>query len=33
MIPLDKRLAADGRGLVEVKINDNFAKFAEVRSL
>jgi len=29
-IPLDKRLAADGRGLVDVKINDNFAKFSEV---
>ena len=28
-IPLDKRLAADGRGLQEVQINDNFAKFAE----
>ncbi|KAI9141803.1 SKIP/SNW domain-containing protein [Paraphysoderma sedebokerense] len=28
-IPLDKRLAADGRGLQEVAINDNFAKFAE----
>jgi len=28
-IPLDKRLAADGRGLAEVAINDNFAKFAE----
>lgn len=28
-IPLDKRLAADGRGLQEVTINDNFAKFAE----
>lgn len=28
-IPLDKRLAADGRGLVDVKINDNFAKFSE----
>ncbi|KAI3834725.1 hypothetical protein MKX03_013978 [Papaver bracteatum] len=28
-IPLDKRLAADGRGLQEVKINDNFAKLAE----
>jgi len=33
MIPLDKRLAADGRGLVEVKIHDNFAKFSEVRFL
>ncbi|KAK9811770.1 hypothetical protein WJX72_009762 [[Myrmecia] bisecta] len=28
-IPLDKRLAADGRGLQEVAINDNFAKFTE----
>lgn len=28
-IPLDKRLAADGRGLQEVQINDNFAKFSE----
>ncbi|PVU94336.1 hypothetical protein BB561_002633 [Smittium simulii] len=28
-IPLDKRLAADGRGLQEVKINDNFAKLSE----
>jgi hypothetical protein len=28
-IPLDKRLAADGRGLQEVSINDNFAKFTE----
>ena len=28
-IPLDKRLAADGRDLQEVKINDNFAKVAE----
>ncbi|RUS27663.1 SKIP/SNW domain-containing protein [Jimgerdemannia flammicorona] len=28
-IPLDKRLAADGRGLQEVTINDNFAKFSE----
>lgn len=28
-IPLDKRLAADGRGLQEVTINDKFAKFAE----
>lgn len=30
-IPLDKRLAADGRGLQEVQINDQFAKFTEVR--
>jgi len=28
-IPLDKRLAADGRGLQEVQINDGFAKFTE----
>ena len=28
-IPLDKRLAADGRGLQEVSINDGFAKFSE----
>ncbi|KAG5457643.1 MAG: SKIP/SNW domain-containing protein, partial [Olpidium bornovanus] len=28
-IPLDKRLAADGRGLQDVQINDNFAKFTE----
>lgn len=28
-IPLDKRLAADGRGLQGVHINENFAKFAE----
>lgn len=28
-IPLEKRLAADGRGLQEVQINDAFAKFAE----
>lgn len=28
-IPLDKRLAADGRGLLEVNINDNFAKLSE----
>ncbi|CAK9304876.1 unnamed protein product [Gordionus sp. m RMFG-2023] len=28
-IPLDKRLAADGRGLQEVTINENFAKLAE----
>lgn len=31
-IPLDKRLAADGRGLQEVQINDNFAKLSEVKS-
>jgi SNW domain-containing protein 1 len=29
-IPLDKRMAADGRGLQEVQINDNFAKLSEV---
>ena len=28
-VPLDKRLAADGRGLQDVTINDNFAQFAE----
>ena len=28
-IPLDKRLAADGRGLQEVVVNDNFAKLSE----
>jgi len=28
-IPLDKRLAADGRGLQETVINDNFAKLSE----
>ncbi|XP_019199200.1 PREDICTED: SNW/SKI-interacting protein-like [Ipomoea nil] len=28
-IPLDKRLAADGRGLQEVQINDIFAKLSE----
>jgi SNW domain-containing protein 1 len=28
-IPLDKRLAADGRGLQEVTINDNFSKLSE----
>jgi SNW domain-containing protein 1 len=28
-IPLDKRLAADGRGLQEIQINDNFAKLSE----
>ena len=26
---IDKRLAADGRGLQEVQINDNFAKLSE----
>ncbi|XP_059278879.1 SNW/SKI-interacting protein A-like [Lycium ferocissimum] len=29
-IPLDKRLAADGRGLQEVRVNDNLAKLSEV---
>ncbi|KAK3050987.1 mRNA splicing protein [Extremus antarcticus] len=28
-VPLDKRLAADGRGLTDVTINDKFAQFAE----
>ncbi|KAI8808143.1 SKIP/SNW domain-containing protein [Cladochytrium replicatum] len=28
-IPLDKRLAADGRGNQDIVINDNFAKFSE----
>ncbi|CAN4096322.1 unnamed protein product [Withania somnifera] len=28
-IPLDKHLAADGRGFQEVQINDNFAKLSE----
>ena len=28
---MDKRLAADGRGLQDVHINDNFAKLSEVR--
>eukprot|EP00252_Welwitschia_mirabilis_P007427 TRINITY_DN1877_c0_g1_i1.p1 TRINITY_DN1877_c0_g1~~TRINITY_DN1877_c0_g1_i1.p1 ORF type:complete len:598 (+),score=141.89 TRINITY_DN1877_c0_g1_i1:240-2033(+) len=28
-IPLDKRLAADGRGLQDIQINDNFAKLSE----
>ena len=28
-VPLDKRLAADGRGLQQVHINDKFAKLAE----
>ncbi|XP_031092350.1 SNW/SKI-interacting protein A-like [Ipomoea triloba] len=28
-IPLDKRLAVDGRGLQEVQINDNFVKLSE----
>jgi SNW domain-containing protein 1 len=29
-IPLDKRLAADGRGLQEVQVNSGFAKLSEV---
>lgn len=28
-IPLDKRLAADGRGLQSTHINENFAKLSE----
>ncbi|KAN0064736.1 mRNA splicing protein [Thecaphora frezii] len=32
-IPLDKRLAADGRGLQDVHINDGFAQFAEALNL
>ncbi|KAG5518674.1 hypothetical protein PMAC_002643 [Pneumocystis sp. 'macacae'] len=28
-IPLDKRLAADGRGMIDVQINDNFSKLSE----
>ena len=28
-IPLDKRLAADGRGLQDIQINDKFAQFSE----
>lgn len=28
-VPLDKRLAADGRGLNDVTVNDNFAQFSE----
>ncbi|OIW30282.1 hypothetical protein CONLIGDRAFT_597367 [Coniochaeta ligniaria NRRL 30616] len=28
-VPLDKRLAADGRGLQDVEINDKFAQFSE----
>ena len=32
-IPLDKRLAADGRGLQETTINDNFASFSEALSI
>lgn len=32
-IPLDKRLAADGRGIQEVHINDKFASFSEALSI
>ncbi|KAJ1033018.1 hypothetical protein NDA16_000297 [Ustilago loliicola] len=32
-IPLDKRLAADGSGIKDVVINDNFAHFAEALNL
>ena len=32
-VPLDKRLAADGRGLQDVTINDNFAQFSEALSM
>ncbi len=32
-IPLDKRLAADGSGIKDLVINDNFAQFAEALSL
>ncbi|KAF9436594.1 mRNA splicing protein [Entomortierella beljakovae] len=32
-IPLDKRLAADGRGLQEVQINDKFASLSEALAL
>ncbi|KAF9343958.1 mRNA splicing protein [Mortierella sp. AD094] len=32
-IPLDKRLAADGRGLQEVQINDKFANLSEALAL
>ena len=32
-VPLDKRLAADGRGLQDVTINDKFASFAEALHL
>jgi SNW domain-containing protein 1 len=28
-VPLDKRLAADGRGLQKPQISDNFAQFSE----
>ena len=32
-VALDKRLAADGRGLQQMHINDNFAKFSEALNL
>nr|POE86583.1 pre-mrna-processing protein 45 [Quercus suber] len=32
-VPLDKRLAADGRGLHDVTINDKFAQFSEAMNL
>nr|CCA26022.1 premRNAprocessing protein putative [Albugo laibachii Nc14] len=32
-IALDKRLAADGRGLQQVTVNDNFASFSEALSI
>lgn len=32
-VALDKRLAADGRGLQQVHINENFAKMAEALSI
>lgn len=32
-IPLDKRLAASGRGLQDVQVNDNFAQFSEALNL
>ncbi|WFD18463.1 mRNA splicing protein [Malassezia caprae] len=32
-IPLDKRLAASGRGLQDVDVNDNFAQFSEALNL
>ncbi|KAJ3398697.1 mRNA splicing protein [Chytridiales sp. JEL 0842] len=32
-IPLDKRLAADGRGVQDIQINDNFAKLGEALAI
>ena len=32
-IPLDKRLAASGRGMQDVEVNDNFAQFAEALNM